>query len=211
MQVKATIFKDNRLFYSLKESKFFILSAIVLIFGMLIGAMSVTALSDGVSIDLSLYIKAYLAYRSDASFSKMFLTSFVSGIVYILVICLSSFGVCGFPIIPLLLFFKGAVGCAVAGMLYREYSLQGIAFANLILLPSVLVTDFILVYLSNEGLSLSRVFYGLLRDVSARGIEIRPECVRMLRITLIAVVCIAVSAVIESAFSACFIKYFNFS
>lgn len=211
MQVSATLLKDNKYINSLRESKFFIICLAVLLLGMFTGAVSVNLLSDSSSGIIESLFKAFLDFRTDSSFLRIFLSAFVSGMIYVFVICLSSFGVCGFPIIPFLLFVRGVGSCAVAGVLYRDYSLQGIAFANLILLPSALITDFILLYLSNEGFKLSSKFYGIIKDVSARGIEIRPECIRMLRVTLISILCISAASLIEAAFSVSFIKFFNFS
>lgn len=211
MTVRAAVFKENRYFSELKESKYIIISSFVLILGMFVGSCLVHILGDGQSDALRPIFSIFIKYKVNSSFIRIFLTSFISGLVYLLLICLSSFGVSGFPIIPAVLFIKGMLTCILSGFLYRNYSLQGIAFSNLILLPSDLLTNFILILISSEGLKLCTKFYSIIKDVSARGIEIRLDLIKLLRIVVYSVILISIASLVETCFSVCFIKYFNFN
>ena len=210
MQVSATVLKDSTLVANIRQSKFFLLSAFLLTLGMLGGALSIKFLSGGTLAFVDDCFKEYLSYRSESGFFKIFLSSFCYGLIYIIIIAISSFGISGFAVTPFLLILRGFGTCSVSGLLYRNYSLQGIAFANLILLPSCIVTHFIIIHFANEGLNLTAKFYNILKDVSFKGIEIRPSCVRLLRSLLISVIALAIACVIEAVFSAGFIKYFDF-
>lgn len=211
MTVSAAVFKDNRYLGKLKDSKFVLISSLVLILGMLSGSFIIHILGDEQSDVFKTIFSVFIKHKVDSSFIRIFLTSLVSGIIYLLLICLSSFGVSGFPIIPVVLFIKGLLTCLLSGFLYRNYSLQGIAFSNLILLPSDLLVNFILINLSSEGLKLCSKFYSIIKDVSARGIEIRPDFIKLLRIVIYSVILISIAALVEACFSVCFIKYFNFN
>lgn len=211
MTVSAAVFKENRYFSQLKESKYILISSFVLILGMFVGSVFVHILGVEQSETLKMFFSIFIKQKVNSSFIRLFLTSLISGLVYLLLICLSSFGVSGFPIIPVVLFIKGMLTCILSGFLYRNYSLQGIAFSNLILLPSDLLTNFILIHISSEGLKLCSKFYCIIKDVSARGIEIRSDLIKLLRIVVYSVILISIASLIEACFSVCFIKYFDFN
>lgn len=211
MQVSATVLKDSSLVLGLKQSRFLLISTLILVSGMLCGAIAVKFL-DGRSLSfVNDCFKQFLSYRSTAKFYTIFLNSFLYGLIYITLITVSSLGISGFAVTPLLLFVRGFSTCAVAGLLYRNYSLQGIAFANLLLLPATIVVHFIVIYVANEGLLLTAKFYELLKDVSFKGIEIRPSCLKLLKSLIICVAALGVASVIEAVFSAGFMKYFKFN
>lgn len=210
MVVSAHYFKSSALIENFKQSKFLIISTCILIFGMLFGALSIVLLKDGLLKFVNDCFYEYLSFRSNAKFFKIFFASFCSGIFYIFVITISSFGLSGFAVTPLLLFLRGFSTCALTGILYKNFSLQGIAFSNLILLPSSLCVDFILIFLSNDAFQLSAKFASIFKDVSFKGIDVKPTCTKLLRSCLICVVALSFASCIEAVFSAGFIKYFNF-
>jgi hypothetical protein len=127
------------------------------------------------------------------------------------IILVSSFGVGGLAVLPFMMFVRGFGTAAIAGFLYRNYSLEGIAFADLILLPSVVAVDVIFLYFSNDAFSLSYRFFELIRDVSSRGIEIRPSILIVFKRCVFSLIAVIVAAVVEAGFTVCFIKYFNFT
>ena len=94
-------------------------------------------------------------------------------------------------------------------MLYREFSLQGIVFADLILLPAVLAINFLIVCFSAKGMQLSWTFFSLIRDRSARGVEIRPVCILLLGKCIKCMLLIGIISIVEALLSVGFIGYFN--
>ena len=211
MQVSATVLKDSPLVINFKQSKFLVSSTVILVLGMLSGSLCIQFLSDGMMSFVNDCFKQFLLYRSTSKFYAIFLSSFCYGLIYITLIAISSFGISGFAVTPFLLFVRGFSTCAISGLLYRNYSLQGIAFSNLILLPSNIVVHFIIIYISSEGLKLTAKFYDVLKDVSFKGIELRPSCIKLLRALLLSVLTLTAACVMEAVFSAGFIKYFKFS
>lgn len=201
--------KPNVLSY-LKENSYFIISFFALLAGMLFGALSVRLLGAKYLSTIEEFIKGYISFRVSSGFFKVFSKVFLTGAVFIAVIILSGFGVSGLPVIPITVFLRGFGTCALAGVLYRDYSLKGIAFADLILLPSCIVTDFIIIYAAGRSLALSFKFCELVKDLSSRGISVRPQCIDLLKTCLRCTVIMVLSSLVEAAFSCCFIKYFSF-
>lgn len=195
----------------LSENKYFIITLFFLILGMLIGAVSINKLGNQFLNFIEGFFKSFIEYRTSAGFFSVFFKAFFSGTLYMFIIAISAFGISGLPIIPTVVFFRGFGTCALAGILYRNYSLTGIAFADLILLPSCLITSFIIVFAAAKSLELSSKFTDILRDVSSRGILVRPMCAGLIKTILWCMIAVIISSVIEAAFSTCFIGYFNFT
>lgn len=202
--------KITRFVEVIKSHKFFLFLLLSLLIGILSGALAVKGLGEPFDKLLDDWFRSFIAFRSSAGFWRIFFNCFLTGFIFVTIISLSAFGVSGVIIMPLLIFFRGFGTCILAGILYRNYSLQGIAFADLILLPPCIAADFILLYLSSESMELSKLFCDCLRDVSARGIVLRPNCIVFLKKILWCVISFILASLAEAAFTACFIKYFNF-
>lgn len=196
---------------SFLENKFFFLCLIILTAGMLVGALSVNFLNEKYSRFIEEWFLSFFKFRSTAGFSKVFFNIFLSGIAYFLIVLLSSLGLTGVITLPIVVFFRGFSSCLLSGFLYREYSLTGIAFADLILLPSVISTSFLLIYISAEAVSVSFSFLDILKDVSSRGITVRPLMLKFLRKFLIILLIFIVFSTIEAIFSVSFTHYFSFN
>lgn len=205
---KKNTFNDT--LQTVLDNKYYLISFFILICGLLFGSLSVNSLGDGYLSAVETYFASFIEFRTSAGFLKIFFSCFLTVFSYLLVIILSSLGVIGIPIIPLTVFFRGFGSAVISGILYREYSLQGIAFANLILLPAAVVTDFIIVYIAGKCLELSCKFMSLLKDFSSRGIVIKADCAYVFKKSLLCVLISIIVSAVEAVFSAGFIKYFNF-
>ena len=199
-------FKD-----AFRENKFFFLCLTLIVAGMLAGSLAVNLLSGEYLIFIKDWFLSFFKFRSTAGFSKVFFNIFLSGTVYFVLVLLSSLGLTGVITLPIVVFFRGFGTCLLAGFLYREYSLTGIAFADLILLPGVLATDFLLIYICAEAVSVSFSFLDILKDVSSRGIMVRPLMLKFLRKFLIVMLLFCIFSLIEALFSVNFTHYFSFN
>lgn len=199
-------FKD-----AFRENKFFFLCLTLIVAGMLAGSLAVNLLSGEYLNFIKDWFLSFFKFRSTAGFSKVFFNIFLSGTVYFVLVLLSSLGLTGVITLPLVVFFRGFGTCLLAGFLYREYSLTGIAFADLILLPGVLATDFLLIYICAEAVSVSFSFLDILKDVSSRGIMVRPLMLKFLRKFLIVMLLFCIFSLIEALFSVNFTHYFSFN
>ena len=199
-------FKD-----AFRENKFFFLCLTLIVAGMLAGSLAVNLLSGEYLNFIKDWFLSFFKFRSTAGFSKVFFNIFLSGTVYFVLVLLSSLGLTGVITLPIVVFFRGFGTCLLAGFLYREYSLTGIAFADLILLPGVLATDFLLIYICAEAVSVSFSFLDILKDVSSRGIMVRPLMLKFLRKFLIVMLLFCIFSLIEALFSVNFTHYFSFN
>lgn len=199
-------FKD-----AFRENKFFFLCLTLIVAGMLAGSLAVNLLSGEYLIFIKDWFLSFFKFRSTAGFSRVFFNIFLSGTVYFVLVLLSSLGLTGVITLPIVVFFRGFGTCLLAGFLYREYSLTGIAFADLILLPGVLATDFLLIYICAEAVSVSFSFLDILKDVSSRGIMVRPLMLKFLRKFLIVMLLFCIFSLIEALFSVNFTHYFSFN
>lgn len=199
-------FKD-----AFRENKFFFLCLTLIVAGMLAGSLAVNLLSGEYLNFIKDWFLSFFKFRSTAGFSKVFFNIFLSGTVYFVLVLLSSLGLTGVITLPVIVFFRGFGTCLLAGFLYREYSLTGIAFADLILLPGVLATDFLLIYICAEAVSVSFSFLDILKDVSSRGIMVRPLMLKFLRKFLIVMLLFCIFSLIEALFSVNFTHYFSFN
>ncbi len=205
---RASLFLRYLVFF--KEHRYYIISLFFLIFGMFIGALSVEWLTSDYSGFINSWFKSFVGFRNEAGFIKLFFNNFLTGFLVIFLMVVSSFGLGGIIVSPLVIFIRGFATCVLSGILYRNYSLQGIAFSNLILLPSCLLTDFLYLYFCEKAIQLSCEFLNILRDVSAKGIVIKPQCVKVLKGFALCAALMAVASAVEAIFSSCFIKYFSF-
>lgn len=199
-------FKD-----AFRENKFFFLCLTLIVAGMLAGSLAVNLLSGEYLIFIKDWFLSFFKFRSTAGFSRVFFNIFLSGTVYFVLVLLSSLGLTGVITLPIVVFFRGFGTCLLAGFLYREYSLTGIAFADLILLPGVLATDFLFIYICAEAVSVSFSFLDILKDVSSRGIMVRPLMLKFLRKFLIVMLLFCIFSLIEALFSVNFTHYFSFN
>ena len=193
------------------ENKFFFLCLTLLVAGMLLGALAVNFLNDDYFLFIKDWFLSFFKFRSAASFTKVFFNIFLSSTVYFVVVLLSSLGLTGIITLPIVVFIRGFSYCLLAGFLYKEYSLTGIAFADLILLPGVVSTSFLLIYICSEAISVSFSFLDILKDVSSRGIMVRPLMLKFLRKFLIIMLIFALLSTVEAIFSVSFTHYFSFN
>ena len=212
MQIIAdkNTFKFGLHIENFNKYKFFLCLLLFLILGMLFGALAAKGINKSFDTVIENLFNSFLKFRRTSGFTNLFFSIFLTSFILLTLIGLSSFGVSGIIILPILILIKGFGTCLISGILYRNFSLSGIAFADLILLPFCVANDFVAIYTSSKGMELSSLFLGSLKDVSTRGITLKPEVLVFLRKILLCMLSSAVIALAEAMFTSCFIKYFNF-
>lgn len=193
-----------------RENKLFVFSSLIILFGIFSSCIFVSHISNPFYDFIKKYILSFVEFRSSSGFFTVFFTSFLNYLTFIIFITVAGFGAGGLFVMPLLIFIRGFATGIVSGMLYREYSLVGIAFADLILLPVVLAFNFIVIYFSAKAMRLSLNFCSLIRDRSSRGIEIRQNCIALLNSCIKCMVVAIVISIVESLLSVGFIGFFDF-
>ncbi len=214
MQVITLDTKDSRLnlfFRFIKSNRSLLLLATVLLLGKLFGAISVKYLDNEFGRYVNEWFISSFEYKSTSDFWTMFLSNFIRSLTYILIILFFSFGISGVIAIPLILFIRGIGTCALSGVLYRNYSLQGIAYSNLILLPSGFAFDIVLLIFGCYAFDVSIKFSKLLRSSSIEQSDYKVDLLKMLRKSIYCVFVTLVISFADALFSVGFSQYFNFS
>ena len=190
-------------------NKYFIILLFCLISGMLCGAVMVNRFSGDNAVLVNEWFNSFVSNRTQSGLLTIFFKIFLGCFIYIVIICISAFGLGGIPVCPILLFFRGFGTCMLSGLLYRNYSLQGIAFANLILLPSCVAIDFILVYFCSKGMKLSVNFSLVFRGSVVNAEALRLDSLVLLKRCVICVLLSVIAALFEAIFTVCFSGYFK--
>lgn len=195
----------------IRENRFFVISVIFLVIGMFCGAILVGNLNDTYIELLKKMVVSFVDFRQSAGLVNIFFNVFFTLLFSIIIVLALAFSVSGLTFIPIFVFLRGFGTCVIASVFYREFSLHGIAFANLILLPSCLAFDFLILHYTSEAMNLSSKFFNLVRDCSSRGIEIRPHCISFLQKTIKCLMIGIIITFVESFFNLGFIKFFEFN
>lgn len=121
----------------IKENLIFIIIASLFVFGILIGSFSISVCENNDFYGLNSYFNDYIIFINQSSFSELFLNSlFVFSLLvlfnYILGLCVIG----NFINVFILLLFSFGIG-NVSGFLYRAFSIKGIGFFSLTVLPGL--------------------------------------------------------------------------
>ncbi len=120
--------------------------AVLFLLGVILGSFSLKLCSDTALKKLDILFLTNLENRLEFSAFDIFCSSFASGFIFLILAFLLSFTVWGSLALPFLCAFKGfSVGISSAYM-FSQYSLTGIGFYVLIILPGTVM--FLLLYLS---------------------------------------------------------------
>ena len=203
--------KFERLLNALKNNAVLIILASALIFGKLCGCLSIKYIDDSFGDYVKAWFSSSFAFKSSSSFWSLLISAFLKSFAFILVISFSAFGVSGIVITPATLFLRGLGTGAISGMLYRDFSLQGIAYSNLLLLPSSFAFDLVLVALGCKALKLSNQFTSIYRNSDFEIGSLKVDSLEFLKSVLFFVFVILLIASGESLFSIGFSEYFNFA
>lgn len=144
----------------LKQNGILIISALFFAIGLCIGVFSFNKYPQSVTWTKN-YISDFIVLRTGSSFLKVFVDSFFSSMLF-LVFCFMS-GTCmlGVLLTPLCLSVKGYLYGTVTAFLYSTYSLKGIAFHTVLIMPSAIVLVVALVLAAVESSRFSVVILRL--------------------------------------------------
>jgi stage II sporulation protein M len=141
---------QDRVAYHIQEnSSLYLFVAVLLLMGVIFGAVLVNSLQESQKQDLYFYLNRFFGQVSQGKFASstdMFQESYFSHLKYIGFIWLLGISVIGLPIIFILLFLKGVVVGFTVGFLVNQLGWNGflLSFAavlpqNLVILPVFLV------------------------------------------------------------------------
>ncbi len=187
------------------QSLFFI----VLVLGVILGSFSFSKASDDLLAQLDFMFVTNLASRLELSGFDVFCSSFTSDFIFILSAFLLSFTVWGTLALPLLCAFKGfGIGISSAYM-FSQYSVTGIGFYILVILPGTVL--FLLTFITalKEAFSQSALLFKLYFSPSDDTRMLRFAKTYMFR-NFIILIFTVLSAIVDMILWIVFANMFNF-
>lgn len=141
--------QDRVISHIQENSSLYIFVSVLLLMGVIFGAILVNSLQVNQKQDLSFYLSRFFGQVSNGEFavaSEMFRESYFAQLKYIGFIWILGISIIGLPLIFILLFFKGVVVGFTVGFLVGQHGWNGLLLAfvsvlpqNLIIIPAFLV------------------------------------------------------------------------
>lgn len=195
---------SNANFFS--QNKFIFLMCAVFIAGALVS--SLTFSKSAFAFDWSEIIRSDYQLRVSEKFLKIFFSCLLNYMSVLAVLFIFGTSAMGIGIIPVCIFILGFISGGISSYLYFSYSLKGIAFNALIILPVSVIFFTVCFFAARTsfGLSLDLSRAILKKPVKSVPIDFKSYCNRFIIYTVISVFISLADALLSSVF----IKLFKF-
>lgn len=198
----------NKVVDTILKNNVVIILSVFFVIGIVIG-VSLLSNNESVFQFAKSDFEKFLVLRKNNSFGKVFISSFLGLLPYVLLIFLCGTSLVGIALTPLSILYRGFCYGITASYLYCDYSLQGIAFNSLILIPTTLIAVFGYLISGREAfnfsLHLAKISMPNGQAVSMYN-DFRLYCKR----SLLYFIFYMVSALFDAIMCISFIKFFNF-
>lgn len=149
------------------------------------------------------YVERFIALRSGVSFLSIALNSFMSSALVLLALFAVGTSMLGVILVPFLAILKGIFYGGVSALLYSEYSVKGIAFNAVLIIPSTFVFIIAFLLAARESMRFSLVIAKMSLP-GAQSVNLSYDfknfCRRYLFIALIALASALTDAVLSCSF-----------
>ena len=185
-----------------------ILLTVFFVVGIIIG--TITLSNNEVIFDIAkTNFSSFAQIRKGGTFGNIFISSFFDILPFALLLFLCGTSIVGIALTPLAIAYRGFSYGVTAAYLYNTYSLQGIAFNSLILIPTTLIAVFGFLICGRSALNFS-VYLAKISLPKGQAVciynDFRTYCKKALLFLLFYVA----SALLDAIMSVSFIDYFNF-
>ena len=197
--------KFNKLF---EKNKIIILMLFAFITGIIIGTVlfgkneAVGSLAERIFSD-------YYSVRQKRAFFKIFFSSFLTSLVMLLPVYISGASILGVAAVPFTVMLRGAILGSLCGYIYKSFSLKGVAFNAMILIPGTLISYVAYLFAAKISVLFSCDFIKLIFP-KCRPLNLYGSFKDYTYKFLFIIVFMILSALVDSTFSYLFIKFFNF-
>lgn len=205
---KTLVFKRHRAAVDLFKSNYIFLAVTaIFVFGLLLGSFSIGVCQNQSYYGLSNYFSDYIIFLKESKFSEIFLTSFfmfalIVLINYILGLCLIG----NFLSIFISFFISFGIG-SISGFLYKSFSVKGIGFFALALLPGLFLFCINYILSLKRSFCFSRELFKLCKNNSEISVDFKNYSVQF----IIHFILCLISSLVYSFFSNTFVEMFNFN
>lgn len=128
-------FKVNKFF---KINKLVFLLCLLFVLGLIIGLVTLSNNKAVISFSKKIFAE-YFILRSKKTFFKIFFSSFLSSLIFLLFIFISGASVLGVVTVPFFVSIRGFLFGVLCGYAFNNFSLKGVAFNAMILIPGSII------------------------------------------------------------------------
>ncbi|PFK34132.1 stage II sporulation protein M [Bacillus cereus] len=163
---------QNRVISHIQEnSSLYIFNSVLLLMGVVFGAILVNSLEVNQKQDLSFYLNRFFGQVSKGEFAiagDMFQESFFSQLKYIGFIWVLGISIIGLPLIFILLFLKGVVVGFTVGFLVSQHGWNGLLLAFVSVLPQnvIIIPAFLVMTTIAASFSLRMIRHQFIRKIT---------------------------------------------
>lgn len=144
----------NKIFEFVRVNNLLIILTVCFIIGLCFGVLTLKKY-DFLKSYAEGYISDFMLSRTGTGFFKITLDSFLSSMLFIFLSFSCGASLLGVVLVPLCVSVRGFLYGCVTALLYAEYSLKGIAFNAVLLLPPAIIFIIALILASLESVRFS--------------------------------------------------------
>lgn len=186
-----------------------LLFVVLFLIGIFIGALVVKNASPVLTGSIETMFQNYVSQRSNQGFLRTFINSFASTMPFLLMSFFAGLFALGVPVAFGIPFFRGLGLGLTSGYLYSHYSLQGVAFTALLIVPHALISSFVILTASRESFVLSsRLFLAITPKAADTRLwkHVHAFLLRYLFFTGV----LLISSLLDAIMSLVFMRFFSF-
>lgn len=207
---KSTVLNLNRLHIKdyLGKNKSLLLFSLLFVIGVISGTILFINNSFVSSLAKSSFTD-YFAVRRNSAFLKIIVSSFFSSVYSFLIAYFCGSSLLGVLAVPILIFVEGGTVGALISYVYYTYSIKGIAYNAIILLPHTVIVLVALLFAAKDSFFFSLKFLKLTlpknRPLNLFA-DFKEYCLKFLIYVLI----ILIASIVDAVICHNFIVYFEF-
>lgn len=200
--------KRVRIYDFLKLNHIFLIMCVIFIAGIAIGAVLYPDKKNISNLSETLF-NSYITYHSNTSFIKKLFYSFFRCLTVLVCQYLSGTSMLGVAVVPFLIFCQGICFGNISAYLYCTYSLSGIAFNAVILVPATIIFVICSFFAAREAIKFSLTIARLTLPKSKPCnlyFEFKDYSLKFLLFSAVSLM----SALLDTMLSSFFLKFFSF-
>ena len=149
------------------------------------------------------YLKRFISERTNATFFSVTLDSFMGSALTLLLTFAAGTSMLGVILVPTIFLLRGVLYGSVSALLYSEYSVKGIAFNAVLIIPAAILFIISLILSSRESIKFSLIIAKMTLPGSPSpnlSADFKNYCGRYLFICLLVLASALVDAVLSCSF-----------
>ncbi len=201
--------RGAKFFDAVNQNYTLLLMLLSVLVGVVIGALKIKNADTEVFLSIAQKLDNYVALRQDKSIFVVFLKTIFSWLPFVATAFLCGTSLAGMATVPLVVGYFGYTYGIISAYLYTTFSIKGIGFCLLVILPANVIISFALMLACRESFAFSLLMAKLaLRTKGGTHIyfDFKNYCLRYLFVLLI----LLSSSLVDCMFFKAFGGFFSF-